>query len=411
MKKLIYYEWQRIWMGKLVKLSLIGCCLFIAFCVYSSISQVSATGTDGVTYSGLKGADILKETRPEQILDESRVKAIMTEYLEYTVDPETSTDMEKFQFLSEEAYLKYYLPNRELFTLISSIYTPFGENYNLKESFSKGIESSFYAEREKRVNEWLQTKENQGLLTKAEKNYWLDKDGQVSQYRYGYYKGWNNIFNSSSWVIIIMIVICVGIAPIFAGEYQTRSDSLLLTLKYGKNKLIVAKIISSLLFATIVFWGIVLSYSATYLLILGTEGGNLPLQLINTSYPISYNLTIKQAVFVFLFLMYIAILLMVCITLLMSSIFKSSYTVIIVDFLLIVVPSFLYSNMGGYLWQHILALFPSKITEFKFDDYITYSAGSIVLDRTVMIFISYVVLSVFFAWVSYIKFKRHEVNK
>lgn len=411
MRKLIHYEWQRIWMGKLIKLSLIGCCLFIAFCVYSSISQINATDFYGVNHSGLQGAKVLKETRPEQVLDEGKVKKIMNKYLKYTTNQDTSSDIEKFQYLSEEMYLKYYLPNRELLTLISSIYTPLGENYSLKESFENGVNSDFYSERKERVNEWLEIKENQGLLKSIEKGYWLEKDEQIQTYKYGYYKGWGSILNSSSWLILIMIVICIGVAPVFAGEHQTKSDSLLLTLKYGKNKLIKAKLVSSLVYATAVYWGIVISYSLTYLFLLGTDGGDLPLQLINTSYPISYPLTIKQAVLVLLVLMYVAVLLMVCATLFMSSIFKSPYTVIIVDFLLIAVPSFLYSNMGGYLWQHILVLLPSKITEFKFDDYITYSLGEIVLERSVMLIFSYAVLCAFFIGMSYKTFKHYEVNK
>lgn len=115
-----------------------------------------------------------------------------------------------------------------------------------------------------RTNEWLHIKENQGLLKNIEKEYWLEKDSKIQTYEYGYYKGWSSILDSSSWLILIMIVICIGIAPIFAGEYQTKTDSLLLTLKCGKNKLIKAKIISSLLYATLVYWGIVLNYSLTY---------------------------------------------------------------------------------------------------------------------------------------------------
>lgn len=411
MKRLIYYEWQRIWMGKLIKLSIVGCCIFIAFCVYSSISQISATDLNGMTHSGLQGAKVLKETRPEQVLHESRVKEIMTEYLAYTSDKDTASDLEKFQYLTEEMYLKYYLPNRELLTLIASVYTPLGQNYSLKETFENNLNVDFDFARNERVNEWLQIKENQGLLKNVEKTYWLEKDSQIQTYKYGYYKGWNSILDSASWLIMIMIVVCIGTAPIFAGEYQTKSDSLLLTLKYGKNKLIKAKLISSLLYATLVYWAIVLSYSLTYLFLLGFDGGDLPIQLVNTSHPISYNLTIKQGVIILLLLMYAAVVLMVGATLLMSSVFKSSYTVIILDFLLIAVPSFLYSNMGGYVWQHILILLPSKITEFKFDDYITYSAGNIVLDRSRMMIMCYVVLCVLFIGMSYRKFKNHEVNK
>ena len=102
---------------------------------------------------------------------------------------------------------------------------------------------------------------------------------------------------------------------------------------------------------------------------------------------------------------------LVSLTVFMSAAFKSPYTVIIIDFLFIVILSFLYSNMGGYLWQHVLALFPSKIAEFKFDDYITYSVGDMMLDRSAMMVVTYVILYLVFIGISYSKFKNHEVNK
>ena len=55
-----------------------------------------------------------------------------------------------------------------------------------------------------------------------------------------------------------MMLICIGIAPIFAGEYQSKCDSLILCMKYGRSKLILAKIISGWLYATGVYWGITL---------------------------------------------------------------------------------------------------------------------------------------------------------
>lgn len=216
--------------------------------------------------------------------------------------------------------------------------------------------------------------------------------------------------DSGSWIVFIMIIICIGIAPVFAGEYQSKSDSLLLTTRYGKSKLIRSKILASIFYTSIVYWSITIGYSIIYFLVLGANGSSLPIQLYNTSFPISYNLTMNQAVVLFLLVGYMATLCIMGVTLFLSSILKSSYSVIIVDFLFIIIPAFLYPSMGGYLWQHVLALMPSKIMEFKYDDYITYSFGNLMLNRPQMLCGFYILLLVILVTIAECNFKKHEVN-
>lgn len=145
---------------------------------------------------------------------------------------------------------------------------------------------------------------------------------------------------------LIIPLICVGTAPVFAGEYQSRADSLLLTMRYGKSRLAGAKILTAFLYATAVYWGIILVYSGIYLMICGPQGATLPIQAYDTSNPISYHMTMWQAVLLVVFLNYGAVLCMTAVTLLLSSVFKNSYGVIIVDFLLVLIPNF-YMEMQG----------------------------------------------------------------
>ena len=35
------------------------------------------------------------------------------------------------------------------------------------------------------------------------------------------------ILDTLTWPVLIMMLICIGIAPIFAGEYQSKCDSLI----------------------------------------------------------------------------------------------------------------------------------------------------------------------------------------
>jgi len=410
MWNLIKYEWRRIWGGKLTKLSVLGCGLCILFFVFSSISQLSVIDQNGNGYSGVKAAGILKDSREKQLLSQTRIEDIMAEYLAYTKNSGTNSQVEKYQFLSEKMYRTYYLPNRDLFTLIATNYESFGDNRSLKETYEENIGKDFYKARSERTEQWLNIKVNQQLLTEKEKEYWLEKDSKVGIYEYGNFKGWRSILDSTSWLVLIMIVICIGIAPVFAGEYQTKTDSLLLSMRYGKNKLIKAKIITSILYTSILYWGITIGYSLIYFMVLGTQGGGLPIQLYDNSYPISYPMMMNQAVILFIIVGYLATLCIMSVTLFMSAVFKNPYAVIIAAFLFIIIPSFLYFNMGGYLWQHLLALIPSKIIEFKFNDYITYSFENFMLNRPMMMSILYLIVIPILLSIANHKFKTHEVN-
>ncbi|MFR3272812.1 MAG: hypothetical protein ACLTQI_02545 [Slackia sp.] len=70
---------------------------------------------------------------------------------------------------------------------------------------------------------------------------------------YGYAGGWENIMDCIAFAAFAMIAVCVGLAPMFAGEYRERTDSVLLASRYGRTKLIGAKLIASFVFATAVF--------------------------------------------------------------------------------------------------------------------------------------------------------------
>ena len=103
----------------------------------------------------------------------------------------------------------------------------------------------------KRDIAYINLQKEQGRLTSGEADYWKEKIGNLQEYQYGYHKGWSMILDTLTWPVLIMMLICIGIAPIFAGEYQSKCDSLILCMKYGRSKLILAKIISGWLYATV----------------------------------------------------------------------------------------------------------------------------------------------------------------
>ncbi|MFD1904191.1 hypothetical protein ACFSQ7_09185 [Paenibacillus rhizoplanae] len=88
-----------------------------------------------------------------------------------------------------------------------------------------------------------------------------------------------SLFQCFELLIVSIIAICICIAPVFAGEYQTGADSVILSTRYGKSKLIKAKIGAAFLFALLIFTVNLLLAAGIQLAAFGTGGWNLPLQI------------------------------------------------------------------------------------------------------------------------------------
>lgn len=408
---MIKYEWKKIWKSRLAQLSIIGCGLFLVFCVWSSIMQISATNEKGENFSGMSAVEVMKNTQQKIELTQAKVDEIVKLYLKYISDPSTNSESETYHYLSKEAYRTFYLPNKDLLSLITNVYRKPGSDSSMKEVLEENVGKDFQKAQIKRDDTYIDLKEEQGRLTPSEANYWKDKTENLQEYQYGYHKSWSMILDTLTWLVLIMIIICIGIAPIFAGEYQSKCDSLILCMKYGKSKLIFAKTISGWLYATCVYWGITLIYSSVYMIFLGTRGADLPIQLKYPAMSVGYNLTMGEAVGIALVLGYFFTLGIMGTTLFMSALLKNTYAVIVVAFLLIIIPTFLSPDTGGYMWSHVLSLLPSKIADFSFQSYTAYSIGNMVLSWPVMAILINAIVAVICSVLGYIVFRKHQVNK
>lgn len=411
MSGMIKYEWKKIWTSRLTQISIIGCSLFLVFCVCSSFFQITATDENGQTVSGMTAVEVLQNTQQRQELTQDRVNEIVDQYLEYINNPNISSNNEAYHYLSQEKYSTFYLPNKELLSLITNVYEEPGSGSDIKDVLENNAGKDFTQSRLDRDQKYIQLLEENGKLTSIEADYWEGEVKKISEYQYGYHKGWDMILDALTWPVLIMMIICIGIAPIFSGEYQSKCDSLILCMKYGKSRLVSAKIIVVWLFTTCVYWGITLIYSAVYLGLLGTDGADLPIQLKYPAVSVGYHLSMAEGAIYALILAYFFTLGIAGITLLMSAVLKNAYGVIIIAFLLIIIPTFLSPDTGGYTWSRMLSLLPSKIADFSFQSYITYSIGKVVIKWPDMAMIVNGFGAIIFSTFSYWIFKKHQVNK
>ena len=412
MSRMLWYEWKRIWQSRLTQLTVIGCGAFLVFCVWSSIVQMTAVDKSGNQVSGMQAAEALQDTQERITLDQETVNRLLEEYISYTEDPQTGSDDPDLHYLSEETYRTWYLPREELFRIIGGIYIqPENRQDSNGDTLKKSLGVDFYEARSDRLMETLTTLYQNGTITAEEADWWVEKGSSVDEYTFGYSKAWQQILTTGSWIVLIMVIVCVGIAPVFAGEYQSKCDSLLLSMRFGKNRLILAKLTSAFLYTSLVYWGTTLLYSAVYLMLLGTNGWDLPIQINYPSRSVSYDLNMMQACGLVLLLGYLFTLGMAGITLLLSALLKNSYSVIIIVFLLLLIPTFLSLDAGNYLWKHMLALLPAKIADFSFTSYLAYRAGSLTVAWPEMAMTVNGIVAVICLVIAYGVFRKHQVNK
>ena len=413
MRRMIWYEWKRIWGSRLTQFAVLGCALFLAFSVWSNIRLISATDADGQTVTGLEAVRVQKESRKEVTLDQETVDALVDEYLGYTQDLVASSDDRELMYLSEEMYVKWYLPHQPVLHLITDAYRSYPEQRNdsIRDVLLQSRGKDFYEARKERVWENLEDAVNWGEIIAAEADWWNAEDDAVGEASYGYNRPWWEIVNSTSLVILVMLVICIGTAPVFAGEYQSKCDSLLLSMRYGKSRLILAKLTSSFLFSTVVYWGGMGLFAGIYLAVMGTDGWNLPVQALCENISIGYNLTSLQACGLVFVMGYVLTLGLVGVVLLLSSIMKNPYGVMISSLLFLCMPLFLSMNRGGYLWKHFLGLLPEKIADFGFGSYMVYSIGEMTVTWPAAAMIVNGVCAVLLSGLAYSFFRRHQVNK
>lgn len=245
-------------------------------------------------------------------------------------------------------------------------------------------------------------------LSDEQKEYWSSMASKVdTPLQYGYYEGWEIIMSSFELLMFAILAICIVIAPVFSGEYQAGTDAVILSGKYGKTKLITAKIVSSLLFAILAFTLHVVVACGLPLAAFGANGWNLPVQIANTTIP--YPFTFLQATLLSIGIIYLILLAMIGLTLLLSSKMKTPYLVLIVLVPILFIPMFLTPNGTTGAYNLTLFLLPYRATMPEIGKYISYQFGGLVLDAFSVRAILYAILTVIMLPLARLGFKKHQV--
>ena len=172
-----------------------------------------------------------------------------------------------------------------------------------------------------------------------------------------YYGISRDAFDYVELYIFILSILCIAIAaPVFAGEYQTGSDSILRCTKYGRAKLAITKILASgSIFVVVFAFGMTI-----HLLISDLAFG---MDCLKSSFQMLFsiinlpNLNLGQLQVILALMGLLSMLASVSFTLFLSAKCKDSLTVLLVSLVILLLPTFVYSALASATW--ISTILPS----------------------------------------------------
>ena len=243
----------------------------------------------------------------------------------------------------------------------------------------------------------------------AERAYWTDKQAAVGEpLAYGYAGGWNDVLACIGFLAFAMVAVCVVLTPVFAGEYQDRTDAVLLSTRYGRSKLVAAKIVASLLFATAYYALAAAVVMGVALAFFGAEGGDLPVQVLSLAIP--YDLTMAEASWLAVGLGYLMTLGFAGFTLLLSSKLRSQLGIFAVCVALVFLAGMIPSGGNGVL-QHAFDLFPTSALNAHalYGSLASYPLGTFVIDLVGLLAVGYAAVLAVCVPLAARAFGRHQV--
>ena len=408
MKTLIKYEFLKILRKKSTLIVMAASLLITAFFFGLPVLQFQTYNQDGVL-QGLAGIQYEKEqyTEISVPLTNEYVTKTIREVQELFEDPENVGYDGNEQFLIEDAYWNGIAPRESLLDLIAGNYADpnVSAGYSALTDLDVSDGTDFYQARQDKIEKILNDSSKE--LSEAEKDYWRNLNSKVEEpFQYGYYEGWEVIISAFELLMFAVLAVCIVIAPVFSGEYQAGTDTVLLSGKYGKTKLTTAKILAALFFGVLAFTLHVLLAFGLPLAAFGTDGWNLPLQINGTTVP--YPLTFLEGTLINLGVIYLVLLAMIGVTLFLSARMKSPYLVLTVVVPVLFVPMFLSPNGTSGIYNLLVFLTPYQSLVPNFGSYLSYQLGPVVLDAFAVRTVLYAVLALILLPLAGRGFRRHQ---
>lgn len=286
MKTLIYYEKRKILRRKSTIIACLLMLLSIIALSFVFVSDQDYYRTDGTEVSGMEAIHV-KQEMDHALAGPLTAKRLKDTLQQYHTVYGNSDNFGASGALKDEVYCKDILPYNGILNLMRRIYSPAGAyDMNILSSITNERVENFYQDRHAQVQSIVDMDYTTGNYTQAEKDTILKLDAKVSDpITYDYSDGWKTLLTRDfpTVFLLIALVVCIIISPVFAYEYQTGADAVVLSSKYGRRETVWAKLIAGFAVTSRIYFIAVLVSLISVLAVFGVQGWNCDFQILSTT--------------------------------------------------------------------------------------------------------------------------------
>ena len=414
MGSLIKFEFRKIYKKRM---NMVVSCITIFLIAVFGIANITQSYTyneKGEKVSGKLYVKYMKQiakTSGGELTNE-KAQDILAEYQHMVATPGYYEGEGEDGHFTDEIYCSYFLPHRQILLDIAHVYDAPGVQTwgsNLDKLSLNDIKPLYEAKKD-RFQMILEAGSGDWNYTTAEKQYWTKQYDKIAEpVTYGYAEGWSTWFDMAGFFFYVLVGMFIIMSTVYAGEYEQKADHIILTTRYGKSKVIVAKNVAAFLYGFLLSTACILIMALICFGWYGVEGASLPVQSIY--FQSAYPLTNVQAVLLYAIMYYLVSFMMIAMTLWLSARMKNGLSVLAVMLLFAFVPIFMNESVTNGLYNHILALLPyNAIQDGGYNTILSYPFGSCVLNYMNMRIVVYLILTVVVVPFAGRAFQRHEVQ-
>lgn len=414
MGSLIKFEFRKIYKKRMNMV--VSCVTIFLIAVFgiANITQSYTYNEKGEKVSGKLYVKYMKQIAKKSggELTNEKAQDILAEYQNMVATPGYYEGEGEDGHFTDEVYCSYFIPHRQILLDIAHVYDDPGMQTwgsNLDKLSLNDIKPLYEAKKD-RFQMILEAGSGDWNYTMAEKQYWTKQYDKIAEpVTYGYAEGWSTWFEMAGFFFYVLVGIFIIMSTVYAGEYEQKADHIILTTRYGKSKVIVAKNVAAFLYGFLLSTACILIMALICFGWYGIEGASLPVQSIY--FQSAYPLTNVQAVLLYAIMYYLVSFMMIAMTLWLSARMKNGLSVLAVMLLFAFVPIFMNESVTNGLYNHILALLPyNAIQDGGYNGILSYPLGFCVLNYMNTRIVVYLILTVIIIPFAGQAFRRHEVQ-
>jgi len=313
MLDLIKFELYKIFSKKSVRIILLLTILLGIFNVVAESVSVKYQGVDHIddVYS------VMKEYEGKAITEESGIKA-----------EKTINDLQEKKSRGEKLTKKEIVYMNYLFDTMRPPYPAYTVNNKL-----------YTVDEMKDEMNKLKNENKTDTYEYKNLNFIYEKVKNVEESKFYFSHGWLKTADFRAIATLITTLIAVGLAAIFSDEYQSNSAQIMLSCKYGKNKMVLSKIITGLIFTTTIFIIINVVHMIGVLLY-DFRGWDAPLELFKYYTNTPFDMRVIDFYITGLGISFIGAILYSLVTMLMSLLVKNNMIALLLSLGLYYIPAF-----------------------------------------------------------------------